>query len=365
MKFGGTSVRDDESRSAALIHIQQNVDDGNKVVVVVSAMGRKGDPYATDTLIQLLKDVGEPISPIELDLVMSCGEILSAAYFSHLMNQHQLPGIAFTGAQAGILTDDNAGEADILDINPKRIQNALDEGKIPVVTGFQGANSDGDVRTLGRGGSDTSAVTLGAALNAEKVEIYSDVNGIANADPRQINEAEFLSKISVQHILTMAKEGSKVIHPLAVKASLKTQTPIVAKNTFNNSEGTIIYHGDSEENTVCIAHRENLVLIETEEKVDFSEIQDIIKANETQYLLEDNVYLEEKIEMLKHINQHFNISKNWASISVIIGHVKSEAIEIPDAILNDSDKKIIRYFLKNKNLTESIGTLFRHYIKNN
>ena len=231
MKFGGTSVQTEESRRHVIKHIRRNVESGKKVVAVVSAMGRKGDPYATDTLISLLKDVGEPVNPAELDSVMSIGERLSSAYFSHLLTMNGMPAAAFTGGQAGILTDDNPGNAEILEINTSRIRKALSEGKTAVVAGFQGVTSEGDVRTLGRGGSDTSAVALGSSLGAEVVEIYSDVDGIANCDPRQIPEAVFMDSVSVTQILTMADEGSKVIHPRAVKASLKTKTEIDVPNT--------------------------------------------------------------------------------------------------------------------------------------
>ena len=173
MKFGGTSVQTEESRKHVIKHIRRNVELGKRVVAVVSAMGRKGDPYATDTLISLLKDVGEPVNPKELDSVMSIGERLSSAYFSHLLTMNGMPAVALTGEQAGILTDDNPGNANILKINTYRILNALNKGKIVVVAGFQGITSEGDVRTLGRGGSDTSAVTLGSSIDAEVVEIYS------------------------------------------------------------------------------------------------------------------------------------------------------------------------------------------------
>ena len=180
MKFGGTSLRDEDSRAYALKHIKEYSDAGERIVVVVSAMGRKGEPYATDTLVALLKDVGHNINPRELDLVMSVGETLSSAFFSHLLSHNGMPAVSFNGRQSGILTDDNAGNAEILEINPSRIVEALDEGNIAVVAGFQGVNERGDIRTLGRGGSDTSAVSLASALGAEKVEIFSDVDGIAN-----------------------------------------------------------------------------------------------------------------------------------------------------------------------------------------
>ena len=152
MKFGGTSLQTEDSRRHVIKHIRRNVESGKKVVAVVSAMGRKGDPYSTDTLISLLKDVGEPVNPAELDSVMSIGERLSSAYFSHLLTMNGLPAAAFSGEQAGIITDDNPGNAEILEINTSRIRKALSVGKISVVAGFQGVTSEGDVRTLGRGG---------------------------------------------------------------------------------------------------------------------------------------------------------------------------------------------------------------------
>ncbi|MCH2288201.1 MAG: aspartate kinase, partial [SAR324 cluster bacterium] len=274
MKFGGTSVRNEESRASAIKHIRKRAESGKQVVVVVSAMGRKGEPYATDTLISLLKDVGEPVKPAELDTAMSLGETLSSAYFSHLLSQNDLPAEAFTGQQAGILTDDNPGNAEILEINPVRIRTTLNAGKIAVVAGFQGATSAGDVRTLGRGGSDTSAVALGSALNAERVEIYSDIDGISNCDPRQILEASFMDTVSAKQILSMANEGSKVLHPRAVLASLKTQTPIVARNTFSAASGTTIFHNApaDQSDQVALAHRDEMTLIEFEAKTDAQKI---------------------------------------------------------------------------------------------
>jgi len=186
MKFGGTSLRDESSRESALTHIKRYAEAGEKVVVVVSAMGRKGEPYSTDTLVNLLKQVGPSICPRELDLIMSVGESISSAFFTHLLSQNGLDAVSFNGRQAGILTDDNTGNAEILEINPVRIVEALNEGNIAVVAGFQGVNDRGDIRTLGRGGSDTSAVALAAALEAEKVEIFSDVDGIANCDPKLV-----------------------------------------------------------------------------------------------------------------------------------------------------------------------------------
>ena len=365
MKFGGTSVRSKESRIQVIKHIRIHAEAGNKVVVVVSAMGRKGEPYATDTLISLLKNVGEPINPAELDAVMSIGETLSSAFFSHLLSQNGLPAEAFTGRQAGILTNDNPGNAEILEIDPVRILKALNQGKIAVVAGFQGATAAGDVRTLGRGGSDTSAVALGAALNAERVEIYSDVDGIANCDPCQISAATFMDKISATQILSMANEGSSVLHPRAVKASLKTKTTIVALNTFSNASGTTIFHdnADIQSELVTLAHRENMALITFENSADASKtVPEMIRIDEHRFLLKNDVYLESNLKLLRKTSATLQKEEGWATVSVIFDKTTAKSKNVPNAEIIPSSENVICYLLKEDNLKSSLQSLYEHYI---
>ncbi len=366
MKFGGTSVQTEESRQHVIKHIRRNVELGKKVVAVVSAMGRKGDPYATDTLISLLKDVGEPVNPAELDSVMSIGERLSSAYFSHLLTVNKMPAAAFTGGQAGILTDNNPGNAEILEINTSRIRKALSEGKITVVAGFQGVTSEGDVRTLGRGGSDTSAVALGSSLGAEVVEIYSDVDGIANCDPRQIPEAVFMDSVSVTQILSMADEGSTVIHPRAVKASLKTKTDIVVRNTFNEKSGTIIFHNapDQQSDQVALAHRDELALIEFDKKTDaLKTVPELIQLDDQKFLLKNDVYLKSRIKELQKNFGTLKKDQDWATISLVFDKPVPEIKDIQDAEIIQSSKNAICYLLKEVDLSASMRTLYNHYIR--
>ena len=366
MKFGGTSVQTEESRKHVINHIRRNVESGKKVVAVVSAMGRKGDPYSTDTLISLLKDVGEPVNPAELDSVMSIGERLSSAYFSHLLTMNGLPAAAFTGGQAGILTDDKPGNAEILEINYSRIRKALSEGKITVVAGFQGVTSEGDVRTLGRGGSDTSAVALGSSLGAEVVEIYSDVDGIANCDPRQIPEAVFMDSVSVTQILSMADEGSKVIHPRAVKASLKTKTEIVVRNTFNEQSGTIIFHNapDQQSDQVVLAHRDELCLIELDKKIDaLKTVPELIQLDDQKYLLKNDIYMKSRIKKLQKNFCKLKKDQDWATISVVFDKPAPEIKDIQDAEIIQSSKNAICYLLKEVDLSASMRTLYDHYVR--
>jgi len=366
MKFGGTSVQTEESRQHVIKHIRRNVESGKNVVAVVSAMGRKGDPYATDTLISLLKDVGEPVNPAELDSVMSIGERLSSVYFSHLLNMNGMPAAAFTGGQAGILTDDNPGNAEILEINTSRIHKAMSEGKTLVVAGFQGVNSEGDVRTLGRGGSDTSAVALGSSIGAEVVEIYSDVDGIANCDPRQIPEAVFMDSVSVTQILSMADEGSKVIHPRAVKASLKTKTKIIVRNTFNEQSGTIIFHNatDQQSDQVALAHRDELALIEFDKKTDAQKtVPELIRLNNQKFLLKNDIYLKSRIKELQKNFGTLKKEQDWATISVVFDKPVPEIKDIQDAEIIQSSKNAICYLLKEVDLSASMRTLYDHYVR--
>ena len=365
MNFGGSSVRSEKSRGHVIKHIRTHAESFKKLVVIVSAMGRKGEPYATDTLIALLKNLGEPVNPAELDEEMSIGETLSSAFFSHLLTQNGLPAEAFTGRQAGILTDDNPGNAEILEINPTRILKTLNQGKIAVVAGFQGVTAAGDVRTLGRGGSDTSAVALGSALNAERVEIFSDVDGIANCDPRQISSASFINSISAKQIMSMANEGSSVLHPRAVKASLKTKTPIVARNTFSAAAGTTIFHHETDEGSklVTLAHRENLALISFEECTDPKKIiPEIIRIDEHKFILKNDVYLENNLNLLRKSSPTLHKEVGWATVSVVFDKSTVKNKNVPNAEIIPSRENVICYLLKEENLSSSLQILYAHYI---
>ena len=277
-----------------------------------------------------------------------------------------MPAVAFTGGQAGILTDDNPGNAEILEINTFRILNALSEGKIVVVAGFQGITLEGDVRTLGRGGSDTSAVALGSSMDAEVVEIYSDVDGIANCDPRQIPEAIFMESVSVNQILSMADEGSKVIHPRAVKASLKTKTKIVVRNTFNEQSGTIIFHNapDQQSDQVALAHRDELCLIEFDKKTDaLKTIPELIQFDDQKFLLKNDVYLKTRIKELQKKFGTLKKEQDWATISVVFDRPVPEIRDLKDAEIIKTSKNIICYLLKEDDLSASMRTLYNHYVK--
>lgn len=239
-KFGGTSVAKEESRkiiAAKAIEVKEN---GQSAVMVVSAMGRSGDPYATDTLINLVRVMGVEPSSRELDLIMSCGETISAAVMASTIRAMGHDAVALTGFQAGIVTDDVFNNAAVRHVETERILSFLNEGKIVVVTGFQGVTEDGDITTLGRGGSDNTAAILGEALNASSIEIYTDVDGVMTADPRVVPDAKVIDAISYDDVYQLAIEGAKVVDHKAVEVAKRSNRILKIKNTFSDAEGTII-----------------------------------------------------------------------------------------------------------------------------
>jgi aspartate kinase len=235
-KFGGSSVSTPELREIAASRVLEASRGGSQVVVVVSAMGRLPDPYATDTLLGLIGPVrGGP----NRDLLLAVGEMISAAVFAELLTSLGAPAQAMTGGQAGILTDDNFGDARILNVDASAVHAALDAGIIPVITGFQGHTRGGGVSTLGRGGSDLTAIALGDALKATSVDIYTDVSGVFTADPRRVADAHAVERVTPAEMVELAGNGAKVMHSKAAELAHATKTPYAVKGLRSNV-GTMI-----------------------------------------------------------------------------------------------------------------------------
>ena len=235
MKFGGSSVGDVERMQRVAKRIVEKKEQGNQCVVVVSAMGD-----TTDDLIDKAKQLNEQPPAREMDMLLTTGEQISVALLS--MAIHQLGHVAtsFTGWQAGFRTDDTHGRARILDIEPERVQTALNEGSIVIVAGFQGMSEAGEITTLGRGGSDTTAVALAAAIKADVCEIYTDVDGIYSTDPRIVRCARKLNEISYDEMLELAHLGAAVLHPRAVEYAKHNRVCLVVRSSFNHNEGTYV-----------------------------------------------------------------------------------------------------------------------------
>lgn len=224
-------------------------------VVVVSAMGRNGDPYATDTLIELVKSVNRDVSARELDMLMCCGELISGVIMTATLQGAGVDAVMLSGGQAGIITDKNFGNARILKVDPSNILQFAQMGKIVVVAGFQGMTAEGEPTTLGRGGSDTSASAIGVALNAEFIEIYTDVDGVMTADPRIVSDAQILDVVSYNEVCHLAHQGAKVIHPRAVEIAMQKNIPLVVRSTFSDAPGTLITNITEEFDTGNISDR--------------------------------------------------------------------------------------------------------------
>lgn len=246
-KFGGTSVQTKNSRLICISKIKESIYNGNKTVVVISAIGRKNDPYSTDELLSLVSENFKKNNPLYLDKLISCGEIISSIVFTSELQSNNVNALPLIGQDIGILTDNNFGNAKILNIDTSNIEKLLSGNIIPVIAGFQGVTSDGNITTLGRGGSDISAVKLATALKCDRVEFFKDVDGLMTADPKLVSKAKSIEEISYEELFELSSYGNNIIHPEAVKVAMDENIPIIIKNTFNSFKGTVINNNISKD----------------------------------------------------------------------------------------------------------------------
>ncbi|HEX9015694.1 MAG TPA: aspartate kinase, partial [Chloroflexota bacterium] len=258
-KYGGSSVATAERILNVARRIVATKEAGNGVVVVVSAMGK-----TTDNLIKLAREVAQEPDERELDLLLSTGEMVSCTLMAMALREMGHDAISLTAGQAGIRTDSLYGRARIESVDASRMTRELEAGKLVIVTGFQGVTDQFDVTTLGRGGSDTTAVALAVALKADRCDIYTDVDGVYTADPRIVPEASKLPEISYEEMLEMAQLGSKVMHPRSVELGEAYGMPIMVRSSFNDEPGTLIHKDERMETRKRvrgIAHEKNVCKI--------------------------------------------------------------------------------------------------------
>lgn len=239
-KFGGTSVQTEANRTHVIKHIKDALMKEYKLVVVVSALGRKPDPYATDSLLEMVNFPVNYNSKRELDLLMSCGETIASIVLSNELQKHHIIATALTGAQAGLITNVDFNQAKIKEVRPERIMKEFEKNDVVVVAGFQGQTETGEITTIGRGGSDTTAAALGAALQAECVEVFTDVNRIMTADPRVVETARPLDVVTYTEICNLAYQGAKIIHPRAVEIAMQAKIPMRVRSTYSQDMGTLV-----------------------------------------------------------------------------------------------------------------------------
>ena len=303
LKFGGSSVADNIKLNVVAEKIRNFYEDNKNVVVVVSAQGK-----TTDGLIKEAMTLSSIPNERELDVLLSSGEQISMAKLAILLDRLGIPAISLTGWQAGIYTNNTNQDAIIEDIDISRIEEELEKGKVVVVAGFQGINKNMDITTLGRGGSDTTAVALAAKLKASKCYIFSDVDGVYTTDPRQTKVAKKIDTLSYEEMLDIADEGAKVLHNRCVEVGEKFSIPIVTKSTFNDNEGTLINN-----------------------KIEGGYVKNIVKNDNIRYVhLTSNDYSLEKfnniynsfIESQLGVKNLVNSSENNLEISFTIPKVK-------------------------------------------
>lgn len=314
MKFGGSSVADNEKLELVAEKIIGLYKKNHNIVVVVSAQGK-----TTDKLISEAKELSKLTEDREMDALLSTGEQMSIAKLSILLNHKGYPAISLTGWQAGIYTNNTNQNAMIQCIDTSRIRSELEKGKIVIVAGFQGMNKNMDITTLGRGGSDTTAVAIAAALSAKNCYIFSDVDGVYTTDPNRLEEAKKLSALSYEEMLTLSSEGAKVLHNRCIEIGEKFKVPIITKSTFNNKPGTVI-SDIIEENTVkSIVKKEvsRISIVGNGMLRNFQNIKSVLD------IIEKN-----KLEMLE-----FNVSESKISITF--------KNEVSDKVLDEIHLKLI------------------------
>ncbi|MDS9471668.1 aspartate kinase [Sporosarcina pasteurii] len=259
MKFGGTSVANEERIERAASLIIDEVNTGKQVAVVVSAMGK-----TTDKLLALAADIHPDAEKRELDMLLATGEQVTASLLAMAISAKGIPSKSFTGWQAGIRTESIHSNARIEDVDSKRVVDTLESGAVAVIAGFQGIDHDAEVTTLGRGGSDTSAVAVAIAINASACDIYTDVEGVFTTDPRMIEEAAKLNEISYDEMLELANLGAGVLHPRAIEFAKNHQMPLRVRPAHINGEGTMIKEEIEMENNLIVrgvAFEEDIVRI--------------------------------------------------------------------------------------------------------
>ena len=346
LKFGGSSVSNNENLNLVADKILKFKKLEKKVVVIVSAQGK-----TTDKLIKEAYTLSKNPIKREMDMLISVGEQISASKLAIVLNDKNEKAISLNSWQAKIKTDGNYQKAKIISIDKERIINELNLGKIVIITGFQGIDNSNDINTLGRGGSDTTAVAIAHVLNAEKCYIFSDVDGVYSADPKKISNAIKLNKISFNEMQDASFEGAKVLHDRCVMLASKYNLPIISASTFNNNEGSIISSENIEEEKIkTIIKNDNIIIIKAKENHPYEIIKElnkkkiifgnlVIKENEVTFTILKND-LKDVEEILKeHIVLRINVSK----VSIIGSGISNNSKAINDIIET--------FELENKNIS--------------
>jgi len=333
-KYGGSSLADLTAIKTVANLIAERKKTGEKICVVVSAMG-----HTTDTLLDLAKQITATPNVRELDMLVSIGERSCMALLAIALSHIGVDSVSFTGSQSGIITDDNHGNAQIIGVRPFRVIEALEQNKVAIVAGFQGVSLKKEITTLGRGGSDASAIALASALNASQCELYSDVAGVYNADPRIVKNAELLNEISFQQMRLMAECGSQIINKQAVALAHCNEVALVSRQTGNSHPGTWIKNLTHPTHLFTFAHQKLVLNIELSSEIAIEILEQIYQSGIYPFLsfsvAADKtclVFFEEYEHILAKILEHNHLEKNLkkdlASISVTNTSMRFSALHL-------------------------------------
>ena len=355
-KFGGTSVGSVENIQKVAKHIIEAKDDGNQVLVVVSAMAGE-----TNRLVDLAQQIDSVPNARELDVLLSAGEQISMALLAMTLNKLGYAARSLTGGQAKIVTDEKYNNATIEDIDTQGIRTLLDQEQIVVVAGFQGVNRNGDITTLGRGGSDTTAVTLAGYLGARECQIFTDVDGIYTCDPKIVHQAKKLSTIDFLSMEEMAKRGAKVLHLPSVKYAQKHNVPLRVLSTFKNSSKGSFVTGQQAPDSICgIALQDEMQLIEIDNTLIASLLAQchmlgiaiwntIESKNTTQFVVKYVDYIKLKLTLSEKVH-----TASLVNLITVVGSMKEISEDKIRAILSENGVKIIFYTLNIRSFTVAI-----------
>lgn len=383
-KYGGTSVNSLKLQNKIAENLIKAKEKGYLSVIVVSAMGRKGEPYATDSLLSLISTTH--CNTRNMDMLLSCGEIISSVVIASFLSDKGIEAIALTGGQAGILTDSHFGEGNILNVDSTYLKELLSSGKVPVVAGFQGLNEKGEFTTLGRGGSDISAVLLGVALGAKEVDIFTDVDGIMTADPKIVPNAKLINAITYDDVFQLAQYGAKVIHPRAVDLAMKHDMAVKVYNTskYEETRGTLI-HSKREPLQgliAAIAHEGQKIQLQLKvsgadlelfKEIAFESISiDMINIfNDRSVFITDEIHKERLVHILKKHKVDYDLIENCTKITIIgskirgVAGVMSKAIESMESkisILQTSDShSTISILVPSASANEAVNLLHKGF----
>lgn len=364
-KYGGSSVATTELILNVAKRVKKSVELGNKLVVVVSAQGK-----TTDNLLAMAKGINTHSSKRELDMLISTGEQQSSALLAISLEKIGVSAVSLTGAQAGIITSSNHGNAKILSIDTRRIKKELADNKVLVIAGFQGVNENGDITTLGRGGSDTTAVSIATAIEADLCEIYSDVDGIYTADPRVVKKAIKLGEISFDEMLELASMGAKVLHNRAVEVAKNNDVLLVSKSSFNDNNGTYVKNIETEEaeNIKGITGYRNIDVVALENfEESISKLYDVLGKNNITtdmiHLINKSVIFSikkndrndvEKLINVNFKNTKLKIFEDYAKLSVIGLGLMSNPKVISEVFRTLEENNVKVYFVNTSELKISL-----------